>query len=204
MASETGTLRWLEAKAPILFVLGGVLYGVGTVGLILTTYTGTSFLADTTFAAAGKVAVPLGLLGLYPALAERRPYLSRAAAAVAVIPLACWSIVLVAEVVLKPAGIITEAPGVLKLTPFVGFLGLYLAFALFGIAALLADVHSRVLVVLLLVYPGMFPLWMTVLSEVPDFVSGVFAVVIYAGIGVALWNAVGSLAETEPAADLAT
>ena len=201
MASESGKLQWLKAKAPILFLLGGVLYGIGTVGLILTTYTGTSFLADTTFAAAGKVMVPLGLLGLYPALAERRPYLSRAAAAVAVIPVACWSLVLVAEVVLKPAGIITEAPGVLALTPFVGFIGLYLAFALFGIATLLADVHPRVLVVLMLVYPAMFPLWMTVLSGVPDFASGVFAVVIYSGIGLTLWNADVSTAEAEPAAD---
>lgn len=201
MASETGTLELLESKAPILFLLGGVLYGVGTVGLILTTYTGTSFLADTTFAAAGKVMVPLGLFGLYPALVERQPHLSRAAAAVAVIPVACWSLVLVAEVVLKPAGIISEAPGVLALTPFVGFIGLYLAFALFGIAALLADVHPRVLVVLLLVYPTMFPLWMTVLSGVPDFASGVFAVVVYSGIGLTLWNADISTAEADVSAD---
>ena len=201
MAAETGKLELLEAKAPILFLLGGVLYGVGTIGLILTTYAGTSFLADTTFAAAGKVMVPLGLFGLYPALAERRPYLSRAAAAVAVIPLACWSLVLVAEVILKPTGIVTEAPGPLALIPFVGFVGLYLAFALFGISALLVDAHPRILVVLLLVYPAMFPLWMTVLSGVPDFVSGVFAVLIYSGIGLALWNADISTAEAEPAAD---
>ena len=201
MASEPTTLELLEAKAPILFLLGGLLYGVGTVGLILTTYTGTPFGADTTFAALGKVLVPLGLFGLYPALVERRPYLSRAAAAVAVIPLACWSLVLVAEVLLKPTGLVTEAPGPLALAPFVGFVGLYLAFALFGVTVLLADVHPGVLVVLLLVYPAMFPLWMTVLSGVPEFVSGVFAVVVYAGIGVALRNADGSTAEAEVTAD---
>jgi uncharacterized membrane protein len=75
------------------------------------------------------------------------------------------------------------------MAPFVGFIGLYLAFGLFGIAALLADAHPRTLVGLLLVYPAMFPLWMTVLSGVPDFVSGVFAVVIFAGIAIVLWNA---------------
>lgn len=201
MASETGTLDVLEAKAPTLFLLGGLLYGVGTVGLILTTYTGTSFGADTTFAALGKILVPLGLLGLYPALVERRPYLTRAAAAVAVIPIAAWSLALVAEVILKPIGIVTEAPGVLAMTPFVGFIGLYLAFALFGLTALLGDVLPRVLVALLLVYPAMFPLWMTVLSGVPDFVSGVFAVVVYGSIGVALWNADVSTTQADVTAE---
>ena len=197
MVSESGTLESLEAKAPILFILGGVLYGIGTVGLIITTYTGTSFGMDTTFAALGKVLVPLGLLGLYPALVERRPYLSRAAAVVAVIPAACWSLAFVGGGILEPAGILDGAPGPLALAPFVGFIGLYVAFALFGIASLLADVHPRALAVLLLVYPAMFPLWMTVLSGVPDFVSGVYAVVIFAAIGVVLWNADISGAESE-------
>lgn len=197
MVSESGTLESLESKAPILFILGGVLYGIGTVGLIITTYTGTSFGMDTTFAALGKVLVPLGLLGLYPALVERRPYLSRAAAVVAVIPAACWSLAFVGGGILEPAGILDGAPGPLALAPFVGFIGLYVAFALFGIASLLADVHPRALAVLLLVYPAMFPLWMTVLSGVPDFVSGVYAVVIFAAIGVVLWNADISGAESE-------
>lgn len=201
MTSDTGTLELLEAKAPILFLLGGVLYGVGTVGLILATYMGTSFGTDTTFAALGKVLVPLGLLGLYPTLVKRRPYLSRAAAAVTVIPVACWSLAFVGGGILEPAGVLDGAPGPLALAPFVGFIGLYLAFALFGITALLVDVHPRVLVVLLLVYPAMFPLWMTVLSGVPDFVSGVFSVAVYAGIGVVLWNTNVSTAETEVTAE---
>ena len=201
MVSESGTLESLESKAPILFILGGVLYGIGTVGLIITTYTGTSFGMDTTFAALGKVLVPLGLLGLYPVLVERRPYLSRAAAVVAVIPAACWSLAFVGGGILEPAGILDGAPGPLALAPFVGFIGLYVAFALFGIASLLADVHPRALAVLLLVYPAMFPLWMTVLSGVPDFVSGVYAVVIFAAIGVVLWNADVAGAEPEVPAE---
>ena len=201
MVSESGTLESLESKAPILFILGGVLYGIGTVGLIITTYTGTSFGMDTTFAALGKVLVPLGLLGLYPALVERRPYLSRAAAVVAVIPAACWSLAFVGGGILEPAGILDGAPGPLALAPFVGFIGLYVAFALFGIASLLADVHPRALAVLLLVYPAMLPLWMTVLSGVPDFVSGVYAVVIFAAIGVVLWNADVAGAEPEVPAE---
>lgn len=201
MASETSKLELLEAKAPILFLIGGVLYGIGTVGLILTTYTGTSFGANTTFAALGKVLVPLGLLGLYPSLVERRPYLSRAAVAVAIIPAACWSLAFIGGGILEPTGVIDGAPGPLAMAPFVGFIGLYVAFALFGIATLLADVHPKVLVVLLLVYPAMFPLWMTVLSGVPDFVSGVYAVVIFSGIGVVLWNADIQTAKTEVTAE---
>lgn len=201
MAANASWLDWLEAKAPLLFILGGVLYGVGTVGLVLTTYTGTSFLPDTTFAALGKVLVPLGLIGLYPSLVEQRPYLARAAAIVAVIPAACWSLAFVGGGILVPAGVIDGAPGPLGLAPLVGFLGLYVAFALFGIAALLTDIHPRVLVGLLLVYPVMFPVWVTVLSGVPDFAYGVFAVAIYAAIGLTLWNADSSTAEADPAAE---
>lgn len=204
MVSEPGLLNWLEANAPTLYLLGGGLYGVGTVGLFLTTYTGTSFLPDTTFAALGKVLVPLGLIGLYPSLGERRLYVSRAGAIVAVIPATCWSLAFVGGGILVPAGVIDGAPGPLALAPFVGFIGLYLAFALFGIAVFLADVHTRVLVALLLVYPAMFPVWMTALSGVPDFVTGVFAVVIYAGIGLTLWNADGSTADADVTADPAT
>ena len=102
---------------------------------------------------------------------------------------------------MEPAGILDGAPGPLALAPFVGFIGLYVAFALFGIASLLADVHPRALAVLLLVYPAMFPLWMTVLSGVPDFVSGVYAVVIFAAIGVVLWNADVAGAEPEVPAE---
>lgn len=189
MVSVTDALAWLEAKAPILFLLGGVLYGISSVGMLLVTYTGTSFVGDTTLAAAGKVLVPLGLFGLVPALLERRPYLTRAAAAVAVIPLAGWSLVLVGEVILKPTGIVSEAPAMLALTPWVGFLGLYLAFALFGIAALLADVHPRALGVLLVFYPAMFPVWLTVLSGVPDFGYGLFAMAVYTGLGLTLRTA---------------
>lgn len=201
MVSKTGTLESLETKAPLLFILGGVLYGIGTVGLIITTYTGTSVGMNTTFAALGKVLVPLGLLGLYPALVERQPYLTRAAAIVAVIPAACWSLAFVGGGILEPAGILDGAPGPLAIAPFVGFIGLYVAFALFGIAALLADVHPRTLAGLLLVYPAMFPLWMTVLSGVPDYVSGVYAVVIFGAIGVVLWTADVPAAEPEVAAE---
>lgn len=201
MAAETRWWGSLEAKAPVLFLLGGLLYGIGTAGLILTTYTGTSFGADTTFAALGKVLVPLGLLGLYPSLVNRRPYLTRAAAALTVIPIGCWSLVFVGEAVLEPTGLVTEAPEPLAVAPFVGFIGLYLAFALFGLTALLEDVHPRVLVGLLLVYPAMFPLWMTVLSGAPDFLSGVVAVVVYAGIGVVLWNADDPVTEAEVPAE---
>lgn len=204
MASQTGRWELLEAKAPVLFLLGGLLYGVGTVGLILTTYTGTSFGVDTTFAALGKVLVPLGLLGLYPSLVTHRPYLSRAAAALAVIPIACWSLVFVGEVLLEPTGIVTEAPEPLAVAPFVGFIGLYLAFAIFGVTTLLVGHHSRILVGLLLVYPAMFPLWLTVLSGVPDFLSGVFAVGIYAGIGIVLRNAGSSTADADVTAEPTT
>lgn len=188
MASETGRLRWLEANAANLFLLGGALYAVLVANRILATYTGTSFPQATVFATVAGILIPLGLLGLYPALVERRPYLSPVAAAVAVVPILAWSLVLVGNV-LDATGVLTEAPGPLGLTPFVAMITFHLAFALHGVTVLLADVNPKAVGVLMLVTAIVFPLWMTVLSGLPSFVGNGVSLVTFLGIGLLLRNA---------------
>ncbi len=201
MASEAGRLRTLEEYAPELILVGAVLYAVFVASEILVTYSGTSIPQDTTFASVGGNLVVLGLLGLYPVLVERRPYLSRAAAVLAVIAVISWSIVVLGTGILKPLGILTETPGPLALTPLVGMATLYSAYALLGIAVLLVDVHPRAVGVLLLVAAVSVPLVRLVLTGLPNFAANVVNLLAYIGIGVVLLTADVPTDGVEPPAD---
>lgn len=179
----------LEENAATLFLAGGVLYAVLVVNRILSTYTGTSFTYAAVFAWVAWVLIGFGLLGLYPALAERRPYLSRVAAALLIVPIVCSAVVAIGTGILEPTGILTEPPGPVALAPFAAIITMYLAFALFGIATLLADVHPKALGVIMLAVALLYPLWMTVLSGVPTFVANGIDLVAYLAIGVVLLTA---------------
>lgn len=185
--SNVGLLKQLEAKAPILFLLGGGLYSILVVNRILTTYTGNSFSLASTSAFAGEIFVVLGLIGLYLVLVERRPYLTRAAAVVAVIAALASSVAFLGEI-LKAAGVLAEAPGPLRATPFVAIIGVNVALLLFGISVLLVDVHPRIVGALMVLDTVMFPLWLTVLSGVPAFIGNLLTLVVYVGVGFALWT----------------
>lgn len=201
MAAETGRLRTLEEYAPELILVGAVLYAVFVVSEILVTYSGTSIPQDTTFASVGGNLVVLGLLGLYPVLVRRRPYLSRAAAVLAVVAVISWSIVVLGTGILKPLGILTEPPGPLALTPIVGMVTLYSAYALLGIDVLLVDIHPRAVGVLLLVAAVSVPLVRLVLTGLPNFAANVVNLLAYIAIGVVLLNAEIPADGVEPPAE---
>ncbi len=198
MSSET----MLERYMPHLFFAGAALYGVFVVSEILVTYQGTAIPKAMLFASAATVLIPLGLVGLHRSLVTERPWLSRIAAVLVVIAAICWSIIIVGDGILEPAGILTEPPGPLALTPLVGLATLYLGYVLFGAAVLLADRHPWRLGVLLVI-PGIsVPLVMLVLTGIPTYVPNVVNLFAYAAIGWVLFNAavparsVGSPAET--------
>ncbi len=201
MASETGRFRTLEEYAPELILVGAVLYAVFVASEILVTYSGTSIPQDTTFASVGGNLVVLGLLGLYPVLVERRPYLSRTAAVLAVIAVIAWSIVVLGTGILKPLGMLTETPGPLALTPLVGMATLYAAYALLGTVVLLVDVHPRAIGVLLLVAAVSVPLVRLVLTGLPNFTANVVNLLAYIAIGVILLTAEAPTDVVEPPAD---
>lgn len=185
MPSEVGWFDRLESRAPQLFIVGAALYAVLVGNRILATYVGQSFPEATVFATVATILIPLGMLGLYPSLSVQRPYLARVAAAVAVIPAIGWSIVLLGGV-LEATGILTEAPGLLALTPFVAIIGGYVAYALHGITVLLADIHPRAVGVLFLVAAPVYPLFLTILSGVPVFVANGIVTLCILGVGLSL------------------
>lgn len=201
MPSETGTFSTLEEHVPKLFLVGAALYAVFVASEILATYSGTSIPQDTTFASAATVLIPLGLLGLYPALVERRPYLTRVAAVLVVVAAICWAIIVLGAGILEPTGVLTEPPGPLVLAPLVGLATLYPAYALFGITVLLADVHPKAVGVLLLVAAVSVPLVRIVLTGVPSFIPNVVNLLAYIGVGVTLLTAGVPTDGVEPPAD---
>ena len=187
MPSETGHLESLEAKAPILFLVGGALYAVFVANSVLTTYTGTSFSEANTFAQIGKAFIMVGTIGLFPTLATERPYLARAAAVVAAIPAIGWAFVGMVGIA-EAVGLISGHPDP-AFVPFVLLITKNLAFVLFGVTVLATDIHPKVIGVLLLVWASLLPLWMTVLSGVPIFVGDIIGLLVTLGVGVALLKA---------------
>lgn len=184
MVSVTGYSESLEAKAPILFLLGGALYGVFVANSVFTTYTGTSFSEAIIFAQLGKAFIMVGTIGLFPALATERPYLARAAAVVAAIPAIGWAFVGVVGIA-ETAGLISGHPDPAFLA-FALLMTKNLAFVLFGVTILLTNCHPKVVGALLLVWASLLPLWMTVLSGVPIFVGDIIGLLVTLGVGVAL------------------
>lgn len=170
MPANDGTVGLLEANASTLFLVGGALFTVFIANAVLTTYEGSSYWFASTFAWAAWVLVPLGLLGLMPALTDRRPYLARIGAVAAVSCVLSSALVFVGEL-LEVAGLLSEAPGVLGLAPFVAFITFSVAMALFGIAALVADGVPGAAGVLMLVTASMLPLGLTILGSAPTFVT---------------------------------
>lgn len=187
MASETGYLESLEAKAPILFLVGGALYAVFVANSVFTTYTGTSFSEANTFAQIGKAFIMVGTIGLFPALATERPYLARAAAVVAAIPAIGWAFVGVVGIV-EAVGLISGHPEV-AILPFALLVTKNLAFVLFGVTILITNSHPKIISVLLLVWASLLPLWMTVLSAVPIFVGDIIGLLVALGVGIVLLKA---------------
>jgi hypothetical protein len=156
------------------------------------------------FGPAGYLLAVVGLLGLYPALAERTPRLARAAAGVAVVPVVGWLVILavtVGEVVgAVPAGVGALPGGVLG----VHLASLLLTYVLFGVAELRADVHPRSVGGLLLVAPAVWLAMLVGAAVAPDAAVGPFLVgatqaLVHVGLGATLRSA--QVGEETPAAD---
>lgn len=168
---------WLEARSATLFLVGGglvVIYAAvnGTVAL------GDPMLNQNPFKF-GYVLGFLGLLGLYPTLAERRPWLARTGAVAAVLGMVGLSVFVVKSLAAL-AGIVPVADPVwyrfLVPLPLTGFVVGYLGF---GLASLGADVYPSTLGFLLLI-PGLIVVVMLVHISL-GYASDVTAFVISAG-----------------------
>lgn len=147
MDGSTIPWEWLERWSPRLYLIAGaVLVGYAALNGV-EAFTATTF--EQKIFEAGYVAGFLGLLGLYPSLAERSPWLARIGAVTAVLGLVAFSVFTVgnlAELVGLTSG---DPPGWLVFTVMaaVGFVVGYLAV---GSAVLRSGAYSRPVGLLLL------------------------------------------------------
>lgn len=143
VALSANRWRTLERWSPVLFLLGGG--GVITHAVIqaLVAFTAVSPPPDV-FVTTGHLIALVGLLGLYPALAERTPRLATAGLAATGIGVIVW-IVLTAGQILAVASAIESMAALFPGAFFLGVLGTtILAYTLVGAAALRAGERPTV------------------------------------------------------------
>jgi hypothetical protein len=147
--------RRVEQWSPTLFLLAGVLI-MGHASLL----GGQAFTEMVTppdvFAPLGHLVALVGLVGLYPALADRTPTLTEAAAVAAAIPAVGWLVLFVwqvgdlAGVLSPPTGVL---PGIVSVTVIVATA---LTYVLFGLASHRAGARSRTVTWRLVTPAGLF------------------------------------------------
>ncbi|QLG51069.1 hypothetical protein [Natrinema halophilum] len=198
MTEPEGAFKSLDGKSSTLFLLGGGLLVVFAANTALRTFVGTSFPpVQGLIGPAGFFFGGVGLLGLYPALANRTSQLARAAVVVAVIPVVGWPVIILRGIATQVIGI--TLPEVLAALPMVVIASMLLAFASFGIASLQAGIHSRITGVLLLIPATGFLLLIT--NAAPHFVIDIGHAVGYLGVGFTLQSTGIPTDSTETAVD---
>lgn len=173
------TEQWgnLESWSPTLFLVAGSLLIV--YAALHGIEASTDMVIEPKIFELGYLIGFLGLLGLYPTLADRSPWLTRAGAVAAVLGVVAFSVLTVsniAELLGIVSGVHPAWYGVFVLLALTGFILGYLAF---GVASLRADAQTRTVGFVLLV-PGIIVIVM-VAHIYAGYASELTAFVISAG-----------------------
>lgn len=151
MAGSGGLFDPLEGRTPAMFLVGGGLLVVFAALLGVEAVTGGSAPEDV-FGPAGLAFGFIGLLGLYPALVNRTPWLARAGAVFATLGVVGGVVTSVWHVGLWAApGAIPDYASVFGIGIILGMIPGYLSF---GVACLRTDVHARIVGLLMLAVPA--------------------------------------------------
>lgn len=178
----------LQKWSATAFLVGGGLLVLDAAIVVANIVTGAEhwLLLGQAFVGAGWTAALIGLLGLYPRLAARSRWLSRAGAVFAVIGAVTFAIMAVAVLVYY-AGIPDGEYDAISLFFLPGVLiGSVLGFVSFSVASLRTGVHSRTIGFLLLVPP------ILVVANILRFVAGMESASIT--LGIVLGDALAMLA----------
>lgn len=199
MATNDSVLAPLERWTPALFLASGGILVIFAVNTGLMTYTGTSYpIVGEVIGPVGFLLSVVGLIGLYPALADQVPTLARAAVAVTLIAAVCWILIIVGGIgetagVLPQGGVLPTAIRIVVLVTMI------LGFILFGVSSLRTDGHPMSVGVLLLVLPTMLLSLLT--GVIPPVVIDTVNVLALLGIGSILLTKGSPENRTGPAAD---
>lgn len=196
--SETGVIPWkrLERLSVTMFLLGAGLLIINSGILVYDVIEGTELRLPLgqVFIGAGWAAVLVGMLGMYPRLADRRPWLARASALFAGIGIFGYTLMAVTHVA-AVAGIPDST-----LEPFVPvfflpvLVGTFVAFPLFAATSLLTGAYSRPISILLVAPPVTFVVNVLTGPSAESILGVVVAlVVVFATIGYLLRTDGGSV-----------
>jgi len=200
MTDRNATLNALEANVWVLFLVAGLLAIVFGTNTYLTTFRGTSYpIIQSLIGPFGFLLGAVGLFGLYPQLADRKPTLARVVAGVAVIPAVGWSAIVVHSLG-EMVGVLGEWSGPAQIVPPVTIVGMILGFGLFGAAILYTGAHSRIIGGLVLLESAMF---LVLLLDIAPYLVliNVGDVVAFLGIALTLRITDSPSGSTGPAAD---
>lgn len=157
--------RWYSTA----FLVGGGLLVGRTAMSAIHAFTDLTTPPDV-FVTTGHLVALVGLIGLYPLIADRMPILSRAAGVVATVALVSWAVMTVTRL-LELAGIVSSLGEALPAAFFIVVLAsTILTYVAFGIAILRVDDSSRS-VGLLVLAPGV----LTVALVIDSVLAGVTA-----------------------------
>jgi len=188
--------EWLEARSPTVFLVGGGLVVVyaGLHGIEAA----TDMVLEPNPFEFGYVIGFLGLLGLYPTLVDKSPWLARAGAVAAVLGMIGLSAFTALHLAVLAGVVVPGGPawfGVFIPLPLIGFVVGYFSI---GIASLRTDTHPR-LVGLLLLVPGIIVVVM-IIQILAGWTSELQAFVISAGEAMA-HLAIGATIKTKSDSD---
>lgn len=188
MAKSGRVSKSLDGKSPTLFLVAGGLLAVFAVNTGAQTFIGESSpLVQNLIAPLGFLVGVLALLGLYPAVADRRPSLAQAVGLLAGVTAVYWLVII--------AGSLGELAGVIpaseEVFPVVFFFGVYVAtiltYAVCGIVVLRAGVQSRLVGLFILGPAVMFLLLMA--RAAPNYVIDAGHALFHLSAGIVLWTA---------------
>jgi len=156
----TQRLESFEQWSANLFLFGGVMFAISAALTVVAMVTGavqSNMVLGEAFIAAGWIAPLVGLLGLYPVLADRSTRLVQAGLVFVVIGLVAFVFLAVASIIAFVQSMeITEIPiPVVILLPGI-IAGSLLAFVSFSAASLRSGAHSRTVGLLMLVPSAIF------------------------------------------------
>jgi hypothetical protein len=147
--AHTEVWKSLRARSAVAFMIAGGFWLIDTTYLALELFVGTGIPEPVAIKLAAVLAAVVGLLGLYPEMADQLPRLARAGLVLVGVPGAVWTVLLA-------WGIGTEVSPAIQPPPIavvtVVFLPILLGVLLYGGASLYTGVSSRAVGFLLLAH----------------------------------------------------
>lgn len=204
MTGRDGALYPLERWTPTLYLVAGTVLILFPTNTALKTFTGTSYpVVGEIVAPAGFLIGVFGLLGLYPALADRTPRLARVAGVIAALSAADWGLIILKNAAIM-TGLLPEIGALTAVTGIVAVSTTMLSYGIFGVAGVRTGVYQpwvrRLMMLEGLVFIHVFIILFASIS-IPLYLLEIFHVITHLGIGITLWTNGTPSDRAEPAAD---